>query len=224
MCKHHQPSFDRISCMCYVSQCGFFQSAAPWKLGNSINGTRSRRSASSFERKLKLKNTESKKHIKNNHSTDQPTMHRFYALSISFFLTVQANLIKNLSNNQNRTGPRASTGFRNLEGSFDILNHYGCWCELGSHGNGRGQPQDDLDQLCKDLHKGYACIQMDHGASGFCEPWNVDYVSAIADLNVDGQPGPASSMEIDEAMNVCAYANGDECAMKACKVESYFYR
>jgi len=167
-------------------------------------------------------------------------MRQIIALSISS-LAVKANLI-DFKSQKNTTGSRPSAlraaqsltpQGANLETSSAMapLSDYGCWCELGTHGNGKGQPQDEFDQFCKDLHKGYACIQMDHMTvgAGFCEPWSVDYVSAIADLNVDGAPGPlnliipVSINEIDEAMEVCENSNTDDCAVKACKVESYFY-
>ena len=67
------------------------------------------------------------------------------------------------------------------------------------------------DQLCKQLHDGYACavIDQEDNVSEPCEPWNVEYKAVSIFSN---------SPKID-----CDAANSKNlCAAHACTVETYF--
>ena len=69
---------------------------------------------------------------------------------------------------------------RSLDGVIELTNlldKYGCWCyfEGDMIGKGRGNPVDNIDQVCKTLSDGYACAKIDSGEAD-CVPWQVDYI------------------------------------------------
>ena len=101
--------------------------------------------------------------------------------------------------------------FRKLQ-DFSVinsnLNSYGCWCYFDSHSEAQGPIMDIYDSFCRDLHHGYSCIMMQEDG---CIPWEVDYVSAVGN-------------NVDAIRSNCAKTNaGDQCKIKACIVEMYFY-
>lgn len=55
---------------------------------------------------------------------------------------------------------------------LEEINNYGCWCNFGDeYVNGRGAPQDFIDNECKNLVQGYRCIVIDALERGEeCEP------------------------------------------------------
>ena len=59
------------------------------------------------------------------------------------------------------------------------IRNYGCWCYFEDADNDgrldvpKGPPRDYLDEMCKMLHQGYECAQMELGES--CLPWNQTY-------------------------------------------------
>ena len=63
--------------------------------------------------------------------------------------------------------------------TMDQINNYGCWCYFEEqHGQGKGQPVNDVDEYCKQLHQGYDCAKLDSGNT--CVPWEANYNSRPA--------------------------------------------
>merc|ERR1712154_402234 len=99
-----------------------------------------------------------------------------------------------------------------IQQSVDNINEYGCWCFFGDdHGRGKGQPVDQVDEICKTLHDGYECAMRDaEDEATTCIPWEVDYNSAVGGDDVTIAEG-------------CTAANsGNNCAIRACIVEGHF--
>lgn len=109
----------------------------------------------------------------------------------------------------NATGDR---GFGSMAGTVNAINGLGCWCFLGDyHGQGRGNPLNPVDELCKSLHNGYECAMRDAEDEGSsCTPWEVVYTSAVGGINV-------TLREACDAAN-----NGNNCAIRACVLEGTF--
>lgn len=108
---------------------------------------------------------------------------------------------------------------RGLTGQdMGLLNNYGCWCYFEeNHGYGRGQPVDELDTYCKQLHDGYECIISDSVDEGTpCIPWEQTYTSAFG----FGFPSGLSQSDIDT--NCDANNVADSCSARTCKVEGWF--
>lgn len=108
-----------------------------------------------------------------------------------------------------------------LNSIMGVIDGYGCWCYFeNDHGKGRGQPQNDMDAICKVLHDGYECILQDADAVGEagCIPWAIPYNSATGLGQIPG------SETAEEALrSACVQANmGDNCQARACAVENYF--
>jgi len=83
---------------------------------------------------------------------------------------------------------------------------YGCWCYIGSdYKKGKSMPKDELDQFCKVLHDGYECAAIEIDG---CRAYDTDYQAVFS----------------DDIVNECETQNAgaDECAIAACKVESFF--
>ena len=60
--------------------------------------------------------------------------------------------------------------------TMDQINDYGCWCYFeDQHGQGKGQPVNDVDEYCKQLHQGYDCAKID--SQNACIPWEANYNS-----------------------------------------------
>ena len=79
---------------------------------------------------------------------------------------------------------------------------------------GKGQPVNDLDQACKDLHHGYNCIKIDDSE---CNPRTLD-----ASQNEYTLPLTAISPLVDPDQ-ACQDANpGDTCGYRTCLVEAQF--
>lgn len=103
------------------------------------------------------------------------------------------------------------------------INGYGCWCYFqDNHGKGRGSPKNEVDSLCKTLQDGYSCIMMDAMAMNeTCTPWEVPY-QAGSGLGLAADEPENDSLEY-AVRSSCESANsGDNCATRACMVESYF--
>jgi len=99
-----------------------------------------------------------------------------------------------------------------------LLSDYGCWCYFEeAHGAGKGQPVDELDGYCKQLHDGYECIIADSVDAGIpCVPWEVTYTSAFG----GGIPGGMTQQNIEITCDGVNIPNS--CAAWTCKVESWF--
>lgn len=104
-----------------------------------------------------------------------------------------------------------------MKGDVGMLNGYGCWCYFeDDHGQGRGQPVDDVDKMCKTLHDGYTCLMMDtDNLDEPCIPWDTDYTSAIG-VSLSGMSMEAIQMQ-------CRIKNdNDTCKSSVCMVEGWF--
>merc|ERR1712178_244361 len=104
------------------------------------------------------------------------------------------------------------------QSDMDLINEYGCWCYFqDGPGAGKGKPVDEIDTLCKRLHDGYTCIQMDSLDLGAeCTPWDIDYNSAVGS-------GMIQDMDIATIRAECDVQNPENgCPNWTCKVEGYF--
>merc|ERR1712046_442283 len=82
-------------------------------------------------------------------------------------------------------GPRGFQGQMQQRSSMiltmvDLLQllEYGCWCYFdGDYVRGRGEPVDEFDNLCKQLHQNYVCASMDAELEEDleCIPWETEY-------------------------------------------------
>ena len=58
-----------------------------------------------------------------------------------------------------------------LVATMDFISNYGCWCRFDSYPlRGSGTPQSEVDNLCKQLHEQYHCLEMED-----CIPWETNY-------------------------------------------------
>lgn len=107
-----------------------------------------------------------------------------------------------------------------LAPQMGLVNEYGCWCYFeDSVGQGAGEPQDRLDEICKTLHNGYECIIMDHlELNDPCVPWEVPYNSAF------GSGTTPFGLTLENLKAECELQNpdGSSCAQKTCMVEGWF--
>jgi len=112
---------------------------------------------------------------------------------------------------EDQGGPGGRAIVAMLGDQFDNIDGYGCWCYFDdNHGRGRSHPVNEMDALCKYLVEGYDCAIIDadlEGATEACIPWEVSYTAASIGDNV-----------VEE----CNEHNTDNCAIRACIVESTF--
>ena len=99
------------------------------------------------------------------------------------------------------------------EEGFERINGYGCWCYFDDlHGKGKSQPVNEVDSFCKSLHEGYDCAIIDADNEGdieACVPWEVPYTAA-------------SIGDSDAIVDECNARNDDNCARRACMIETQF--
>ena len=101
--------------------------------------------------------------------------------------------------------------------TLDNILNYGCWCYLESdgHGQGRGPVQNEVDRLCKLLHDGWECTNMDNST---CEAHVVEHdVEYPPPL-----PGGWGDNNFSELKDKCEQLNDNGCTVTACMVDSYF--
>jgi len=143
----------------------------------------------------------------------KPTFTPLLALLITPAFSTLETMLENYSSLQNSTGRPFNRLLTDMMGSSlkNIVN-YGCWCYFGTegHGKGRGEPVNQVDEFCKNLHDGYQCIVLDAESEGQqnCVPWEVDYTtspSMVADLT-----------------ELCTRKNDNNCAIRTCIVENLF--
>jgi len=94
------------------------------------------------------------------------------------------------------------------------LLEYGCWCYFdGDYMKGRGEPVDDFDNLCRQLHHNYVCASMDAEAEKdlLCLPWEADY-----------QVFSFYSYSMDIEMECIDKNPNNECNQRACIIEMTF--
>lgn len=138
------------------------------------------------------------------------------------FISLGDEFQKALTASKPKTGNLTFGALRNgidFGPSLDNINGYGCWCYFDEedHGKGKGQPVNELDRLCRVLHDGYDCIEMD---DPLCQAHTIEHEVEY--------PPPIPNAWADEAdypdlEAKCSTANsGDECTTRACMIESYF--
>ena len=124
----------------------------------------------------------------------------------------------------NGTEPEVCTGTTRgtvFDGQMMIIaaaSQYGCWCDIANSLRKRtnGEPVNDLDTACMDLHHGYNCITIDDGS---CDPRTLD--AALGEYSL---PLSALSPLVDY-FTACASANpGNTCGYNTCVVEANFLR
>jgi len=95
---------------------------------------------------------------------------------------------------------------------------YGCWCDLENSLKraSNGDPVNDLDRACRDLHHNYNCITIEDPS---CNPRTLD--ASVGEYNL-----PISALSsLTTAENACAANNlVDSCAYNTCVAEAYFLR
>ena len=107
-----------------------------------------------------------------------------------------------------------------MQTDMGLVNKYGCWCFFeDDHGRGKGEPQDEIDTICRTLHHGYECIIKDQEEKGTpCVPWKIPYVTAFG-----GGFNPFSGVNIQNLNSECEAVNTPgSCEAQTCKVEGYF--
>lgn len=128
---------------------------------------------------------------------------------------IESSLIELLKGERNLTRGAAFTAF--FRNQIDQIIDSGCWCVFDDdHYTARGTAvENGVDEICKALHHGYDCAQMDAKALGDrgCVPWNVDYV-----------PSSGFTTHNPRMVEECRFNNGgaDNCATFACAVETNF--
>lgn len=121
--------------------------------------------------------------------------------------------------------------------SLHPISDYACWCHFGKKaGQGAGNAQNMVDQICQNLQLCYRCIKHDHGdpmhtslldalsntnyapdANGtaiitpVCDPWKTDYLvemsHGVSDTTVSG------------IVNMCSINNPNTCKFSVCACE-----
>lgn len=94
------------------------------------------------------------------------------------------------------------------------LLEYGCWCYFdGDYTKGRGEPVDNFDDLCKQLHHNYDCAAMDaeSEADFDCLPWEADY-----------QVFSFYSYSMDIEMECTSKNRNNKCNQRSCIIEMTF--
>ena len=130
-------------------------------------------------------------------------------------MQAESEKFNNNNSNQRARGRSSSqtSMVSSIQTSIQQISNYGCWCYFQEeHGKGKGAPVDDVDQYCQYLHHGYECAIIDGELEGEkCTPWKQEYNSTVRLGNSQ------------EELNVeCERKNqGDNCAIRACLVESY---
>lgn len=118
--------------------------------------------------------------------------------------------------------PEAELNKALTESNMGLIADYGCWCYFEeNHGQGRGQPVDEIDTFCKTLHEGYECIIMDSVDAGIpCIPWEAAYTSPFG---FSGNINPAQGLTDQNISDLCDALNvPSSCSAMTCKVEAWF--
>ena len=95
---------------------------------------------------------------------------------------------------------------------------YGCWCDLGNQlkRSSNGDPVNDLDSACRDLHHNYNCIKIEDPT---CNPRTLNAAAGEYSL-----PISALSPLVTVEAQCAGYNIGDSCAYNTCVAEAYFLR
>lgn len=107
-------------------------------------------------------------------------------------------------------------------GAFRMAAGYGCWCYFGDQHLlrlAKGEPVDDMDTLCKQLHNNYECLifdtEDDTDPDATCYGWQEDH--SVGFLATDTSTD-------EELVAGCASVNADSCKAHACAIEATFVR
>lgn len=109
--------------------------------------------------------------------------HLFVTLTLNTFFSTTKSLKTSiitsiLEINQLKNYTLSDELIRNVTEKLD----HGCWCDLENWRLARGAPQDEFDQICKNLVKNYRCLRNDGKKKeeelGYCDPNGIDYFSA----------------------------------------------
>lgn len=144
-------------------------------------------------------------------------------LSVATFSLCRASM-EDIERNLRSMGQKTSLT-RSFAGPWasqivSAINGYGCWCYFqDEHGKGRGTPKNEVDRLCKILQDGYSCIIMDSNST--CTPWDVAYQAGTG-LGLAANDPENDSLEFAVQSSCQAANTGNDCATRACMVESYF--
>lgn len=98
---------------------------------------------------------------------------------------------------------------------------YGCWCYFqDEHGQGAGEPQNEVDQHCQSLHHGYSCVKIDaqFEMTEKCDkPWSLEYNIIPLTAWMFGGNSDRDMFADCQALNP-----DNNCAARTCAVESFF--
>ena len=101
---------------------------------------------------------------------------------------------------------------------FSSASNYGCWCDIGNdlRRGSNGDPVNELDTACRDLHHNYNCITIEDPT---CNPRTLDAGAGEYQVPINAL-SPLSTVE-----DACAASNQiDSCAYNTCVSEAYFLR
>lgn len=99
-----------------------------------------------------------------------------------------------------------------VQTTLNRITEYGCWCYFdGRFNRGRGQPINDIDELCRAMHHGYQCAILDGQLEGIpCVPWEINY-------------NGTNLLDFENIASSCADINpASKCAERACTIEKFF--
>merc|ERR1712228_1032508 len=122
-----------------------------------------------------------------------------------------------------------SGGFNVMIAALRLVDdHYGCWCRFQAEpgwSKGKGQPVDDFDVGCKDLNRGYTCLQMDYPNCDVFGETRTNPTDAL--YQAPAILGSETNQEIIDACisnNPMLSSSGPErrCRQDTCVVESNF--
>jgi len=101
---------------------------------------------------------------------------------------------------------------------LSAASRYGCWCDLENSlkRSSNGDPVNNLDNACRDLHHNYNCITIEDAS---CNPRTLDASAGEYNLPISAL-SPLMTVE-----GACASSNAvDSCAYNTCVAEAYFLR
>jgi len=115
-----------------------------------------------------------------------------------------------------RTIPlRGSIFSKNME--FASVGSYGCWCDISNDlkANSKGDPVNELDTYCKQLHHNYNCVHMEYQ----CNPRSLDRQLGEYSIPI------MIFISTYSLETLCAWGNPDNpCGEATCIVEGHFLR
>ena len=83
------------------------------------------------------------------------------------------------------------------------------------HYSAKGDVQNEVDQICKNLQNGYQCIIKEDSQE--CIPWEINYNGTTGSGTILAEQDLALMVAIQ-----CEARNSQSCARQACMVEAFF--